>query len=610
MRTLIVGLDAFDPALFETLYNQGRLPNLGRLADKKGYSRFQVANPPQSEVSWSSIATGLDPGAHGMYDFVHRDPQSYALFPSLLPTGKVLGGTGFVRPHNAKTIFDQAAEQGFPSTSLWWPATFPARPESPVRTLPGLGAPDIQGRMGVGSLHSTDPDLPDKQGKTPVFRLKRSGMGRFTSVLEGPAHSTRQGPKNAELPVELLVKDERSLELHIDRQVIPLTLGQWSPLIEIKFKLGLLVSVHAITRIVVTQLQPQVQFYALPLQIHPLHAIWRYGTPAGFVRDAWKAAGPFLTLGWPQDTTALEDGCIDDEQFLALCESIEAVRLKLLLHLLKNFDEGLLAAVFDTLDRVQHMFRKQRPDVIEQWYVRMDDYVGQALKAAQRPGRPLRTLVVSDHGFNAFDYKVHLNRWLVENGYLAAHSPEPEGDLKQADWLKSRAYAIGLNSLYLNLQGREGQGSLAPADALPLRERLRDELLQWKAPDGRSVVSQVYFKEDVFHGSLTRHSPDLLVGYMPGFRGSAETGLGGWKAAALEPNHDHWASDHCFDAQRVPGSLFYSGSLYGYPQPSFRDIPALAIDSAPDESGGTSTPTLSNDDQARVEERLKSLGYL
>ena len=113
MKTLIIGLDAFDPSLFENLYEQGKLQNLGNLLNKGGYARFQVSNPPQSEVSWTSIATGLNPGEHGMFDFVHRDPASYALNVSLLPTGRGLGGVQFLRPYNARTIFDVAAERGF-----------------------------------------------------------------------------------------------------------------------------------------------------------------------------------------------------------------------------------------------------------------------------------------------------------------------------------------------------------------------------------------------------------------------------------------------------------------------------------------------------------------
>ena len=80
MRTVILGLDAFDPRLFENLHDQGRVPNLSRYVESGGYSRFEVTNPPQSEVSWTSIATGMNPAGHGIFDFVHRDPKTYLPF--------------------------------------------------------------------------------------------------------------------------------------------------------------------------------------------------------------------------------------------------------------------------------------------------------------------------------------------------------------------------------------------------------------------------------------------------------------------------------------------------------------------------------------------------
>jgi hypothetical protein len=102
------------------------------------------------------------------------------------------------------------------------------------------------------------------------------------------------------------------------------------PIVEIEFKVGFLVKVHALARMVLTQVQPHVRLYFMPLQIHPLHALWPYGTPPSFVKETWQKAGPFLTLGWPQDTTGLEDGCINDDQFLTLCEGIEEARLRAL----------------------------------------------------------------------------------------------------------------------------------------------------------------------------------------------------------------------------------------------------------------------------------------
>jgi len=611
MKTLIIGLDAFDPYFFENLHEQGKLPNLGNLLKKGGYSRFQVSNPPQSEVSWTSIATGLNPGEHGMFDFVHRDPATYALNVSLLPTGRGLGGIQFLRPYNVRTIFDVAAERGYPSTSLWWPATFPARPESPVQTLPGLGTPDIQGRLGVGCLYSSDPDLPQKQGKTPVVRLEGNSKDSYSASLHGPLVNTRQGLTNAQLPVELLVKDAASVEVKIGKQIIKLQLGRWSPILEFQFKVSMLVSVHAISRIILTQVYPHIQFYLLPLQIHPLHPLWRYGTPASFVRNAWQTSGPFLTLGWPQDTTGLEDGCISDDQFLSLCDSIFSARAHLLHHLLKNFKEGLLASVFDSLDRIQHMFWQSRPDVLEAWYARFDQLVGQAVsQLAEQPGEKYRLLVVSDHGFNQFNYKVHLNRWLTQKGYLVTKQDSPDGDIKHVNWSQTQAYAIGLNSLYFNIAGREGQGCVTPDQQSSLSEKLRRDLTTWHGSDKRQVVQKAYSNEEIFTGLFAASGPDILVGYTPGYRASAETGLGAWKQDPIEENTDHWHSDHCFDGASVPGVLFYNDGLNNFPSPSYSDFPALAIDAKPDARGATPPPPVSAEDQANVEERLKSLGYL
>ena len=77
MRSLLVGFDSFDPGTYETLAEKGQMPNLTSLAGKSGYSRLKVCAPPQTEVSWTSIATGADPGTHGIFDFVHRDPSTY-----------------------------------------------------------------------------------------------------------------------------------------------------------------------------------------------------------------------------------------------------------------------------------------------------------------------------------------------------------------------------------------------------------------------------------------------------------------------------------------------------------------------------------------------------
>ncbi len=92
MQTIILGFDSFDPVTFERLSSSGKMPNLARFVEAGKYARFTVSDPPQTEVSWTSIATGLDPGGHGIFDFVHRDPATYTPFVSILPTKRSCGG--------------------------------------------------------------------------------------------------------------------------------------------------------------------------------------------------------------------------------------------------------------------------------------------------------------------------------------------------------------------------------------------------------------------------------------------------------------------------------------------------------------------------------------
>ena len=205
MKTILVGFDAFDPTFFEQLLEQGKMPHLSNYVQDGGYSPFRVTNPPQSEVSWSSIATGLNPGGHGIFDFVHRNPQNYGMYVSLLPTKSSLLGTQFSPPHDAETIFDAAVKDGYPATSLWWPATFPAKLQSPVRTIPGLGAPDIFGQLGVGVAFSMDPQPVDGQ-KTRLAPLNNASAGTYRGTLAGPISEGRGQSKMTSLEFELQVQ--------------------------------------------------------------------------------------------------------------------------------------------------------------------------------------------------------------------------------------------------------------------------------------------------------------------------------------------------------------------------------------------------------------------
>src|SRR5215216_4578723 len=393
MKTLILGFDSFDPTVFEELAGQNQLPNFEKFIGHGGYSQLQVCSPPQTEVSWTSIATGADPGTHGIFDFVHRDPATYVPYVSILPMRKGALGEQFVPPYTARTFFEEAASMGYPATALWWPAMFPARPDLPVMTLPGLGTPDIRGQLGVGTLFSSEDE---SKKKTAVAKLASAGRNRYQATLAGPQMNGREGPRTIRLPLSVDVIDSQTARITIDKQQVELRLGEWSEIVELRFKAGMLFNVHAITRFIATRLDNVVRIYSLPLQIHPLHSTWFYASSNSFSKKLWSEVGPYLTLGWPQDTTALEDGCISDEQFLELCQQIFNRRIQILYYLMNNFREGVLASIFDDLDRVQHMFFRDRMDVVQDWYQRLDTFVGDLNERVGRWSDKHRFLILSD----------------------------------------------------------------------------------------------------------------------------------------------------------------------------------------------------------------------
>jgi Uncharacterized conserved protein len=605
MKTLILGFDSFDPNVFEELAGRNQLPNLEKLSQGGRYSRLEVSSPPQTEVSWTSIATGMDPGGHGIFDFVHRDPATYTPYVSILPMRKSAVGEQFTPPYTTTTFFEAAADMGYPATALWWPAMFPARPQLPVMTLPGLGTPDIRGQLGVGTFFSSEEETKEK---TTVVKLVAIGKNRYEAELSGPQTQSREGPRTLRLPIKVDVIDQTNARVTIDTQQVEVTLGEWTDILELRFKAGMLFNIYAITRFIAVSLQGVVRIYALPLQIHPLHSTWHYSSSNSFSKKLWKEVGPYLTLGWPQDTTGLGDGCITDDQFLDLCQKIFDRRIQILSYLLKDFQEGVLASIFDDLDRVQHMFFHNRMDIVHDWYQRLDRFVGDINSQLEGWTGKYRYLILSDHGFSEFRKKVHLNRWLLEHGYLCMKNDG--NDLSSVDWSKTTAYAVGLNSIYLNIMTREGQGIVSAQNVENLLDEIKSKLLDWKDSDQTPVIQKIRLKHETYSGPYTRFGPDLVVGYAPGYRASADTGLGKVPAISMEPNTDHWGADHCVDSDVVPGVIFANRDLRDFGTISFRDIPFLAIGKHLDPSNIKPPSQAPGQGQKDLEERLKGLGYL
>jgi predicted AlkP superfamily phosphohydrolase/phosphomutase len=184
--------------------------------------------------------------------------------------------------------------------------------------------------------------------------------------------------------------------------------------------------------------------------------------------------------------------------------------------------------------------------------------IGRAMAKCDDPDTVL--MVLSDHGAKSFRRGLDLNRWLIENGYMALKADAKPGAkyLANVDWSRTRAYATGLAGIYLNIEGRESQGIVK---AGPEADRLRDELgTKLEAlidpGTGETPVLKAYNSHRFYKGPYTEEAPDLIIGYNEGYRVSWEAAIGVITDAVFSDNKRAWSADHFLDPRLAPGILF------------------------------------------------------
>jgi predicted AlkP superfamily phosphohydrolase/phosphomutase len=183
-------------------------------------------------------------------------------------------------------------------------------------------------------------------------------------------------------------------------------------------------------------------------------------------------------------------------------------------------------------------------------------------------------MVISDHGFGPFRTGVDLNCWLLENGYLALHDGRGgEEHLAGVDWSRTRAFAIGLAGIFLNVKEKYDQGIVdAGAEADRLRDEIARRLETLTHPEtGESAVKRAYVAGKFYKGPYKDNAPDVIVGYQRGYRVSWEAAIGKTSEAVFHPNTKAWSGDHCVDPSLVPGILFCNHPIASA-QPRLIDI--------------------------------------
>lgn len=584
VKLLILGFDGMDPRLTRLWMDEGKLPNFRRLAEQGAFSRLQTSLPPQSPVAWSNFIAGTDPGGHGIFDFMHRDPQTYIPIFSgtsseeaktTVKVGKwilPLRGGSIKNLRRGHAFWQVLEENDIPATVFKMPANYPPV-ETRQRTLSGMGTPDLAGSYGRFNYYTTKfTEINEDVGGGRVHEVYVIG-NRVEAKLPGPINTFKLGRPDAEIDFKVFLDPVNPVaKIIIQDQEFILKEKEWSGWKKVRFSLIPTQSVSGICMFHLKEVRPHFRLYISPVNIDPKEAALPLSTPGNYAEELAEKFGPFFTKGLPADTSALDNDVLDEEEFLEQDDFVLQESLDMFDYELSRFDSGLLFYYISNTDQRQHMFwrflDKQHPahdeslsskfgNVIENIYIEADKILGKAMAKA---GKDTVVMAMSDHGFNPFRSGFNLNSWLLDSGYHRLTNPwrrEQASLFDLTDWSRTKAYGIGLNGLYINRKGRERLGLVAAgAESENLVREIARKLEQITDPKtGEKVILKAFVSGDVYRGAHVADAPDIILGFNEGYRISWGSPLGRFPKEILEDNREKWSGDHMSAPEIMPGIL-------------------------------------------------------
>jgi len=580
-KVVVLGFDGVDPDLVDGWIDH--LPNIQRLSDTGTLTSLGTTNPPETPVAWSSFATGLNPGKHGIFDFLRRDPETYFPDIGLLTVKKakfLFGVLPISRPritNNRKGIpfWKHLDSSGIVTMNLRMPLAFPPEDLDWGTIWSGLGIPDIRGTWGTFFYFASDLtkwDLSDTEFGGRLIKLELE-KNIAKAVIDGPMDPRSQDYTRLEIPLEIELNPESTAAtIRLQDQEQTIEEGHWSDWYNFEFSAGPFVSLRGISRFYVLETFPELRLYLMPISLDPTGSPLPISTPGQYSASLGRHFGGFKTLGWNNETWGLNEERIDEGVFLDDLFRNMIYLEQVLLDVLDQDEASLYTAVFLATDHVSHMFYRlidpQHPrydeglaeeygDAILRVYQKMDSIIG---KVADRLKPNDTLIVVSDHGFHSFRKEFNTNTWLVRNGFMTLKNAQGSNEMKKlsdmfsggsffpnVDWSKTKAYALGLGAIYINLQGRESQGIVDSTEGyLQLVQEIRKRIIQHKDPDtGAQVLHNTYLRDEIYSGDQVEHAGDIQLTFSSGYRTSWQTSLGGVPEHIVVANLKKWSGDHC-----------------------------------------------------------------
>ncbi|HGY92177.1 MAG TPA: nucleotide pyrophosphatase [Planctomycetes bacterium] len=598
-RMIVVGLDGFDPGLAKKFMDEGLMPNFKRLGEKGCFRELGTAYPSISPVAWSSYATGVDASRHNIYDFLTRDPCSY--MPVLSSTDirqvpKTLN-LGLAKvPFGQKTIYRLLQKsqpfwkllgaQGVWSSIVRVPITFPPQKFKNGTLLAGMCVPDLQGTQGSFSFYSTRQRSGEHiGGQQYQIRYKN---GKVESKLTGPPGADGH-PMKCPFSVQFDEK-KNTAKIEVGGKSATVGIREYTPWMTIPFK-----GCTGIARFYVQTFEKgEVGIYVTPINIDPDSPAMPISQPLVYSIYLAKTLGPYATLGLAEDTWALNERVVDEEAFLKQAWLIFEERKKMLWDVLEKTKKGFVTVVFDTTDRICHMFYRyldpthpanegkdteKHKNVIRDLYAKMDEFLAEIEKKIGADDDTV-FMVISDHGFCNFRRGLNLNAWLRDEGYLVLKEGDTSGDwFENVDWDKTRAFTLGLTGIFINRKGREAKGIVEKGPEMDaLCAEIKEKLEKLVDPTtGEHVIKEAFITQQLHNGPYADMAPEILVGYHRGFRHSWDCATGQVTKEVFHDNTKSWSGDHCVDPRLVPG-VFWCNRKIATENPNILDIAPTALD--------------------------------
>jgi predicted AlkP superfamily phosphohydrolase/phosphomutase len=604
-RLIVVGLDGQDPRVTDRLLEQGRLPNLKALAEEGVYSRLATTYPSITPVAWSSFSTGVQPGKHNIFDFLDRDRRSYLPILSSVRIGKVekelklgkwripLGKPEITLLRRSKPWWKILGEHNVWSTVIRVPISFPPDKFYGAQ-LGAMSIPDLLGTQGTFLLFTTRKASGKfKEGGLRVELQRNGSPDSFETHVTGPENGFIEGNPAMKIPMSIRL-DRAARRARVKLNGTELELEPWklSDWVKLEFHAAPTVGVAGLARIMVTEMDDEFSLYMTPIAIDPESPAMPISHPNYFATYLQKRVGSYSTMGLAEDTWALNERVTRDGTFWRQTVDIDDERRRMLFSAMDRLGSGALVCVFDGVDRVQHMYWRysedghparehaengEHVDAIEKYYMRNDELVGQ-VREKLRDGDLL--MVLSDHGFTSFRRGVNLNRWFLDNGYLALKDGADGKSewLRDVDWSRTKAYAVGLSGIFLNVEGREAKGIVKPgAEAEALKAEIAEKLKGLQDPDKDATgINEAFDTQKIYDGPYKGNAPDLLIGYNHGYRASWDCASGVVDTPLFEDNTKAWSGDHCVDPRLVPG-VFFCNRKIDVEDPALIDIAPTAL---------------------------------